>query len=88
MVLAGIFGGLGQIAMTQAFRLTEASLLAPFDYVNMIWAVILGMILFDEYPSMTVIVGGTIVTLAGLFVVYREHQLGLARKAERRVQRI
>ncbi|WP_319532175.1 DMT family transporter [uncultured Cohaesibacter sp.] len=88
LVLAGIFGGLGQIAMTQAFRLTEASLLAPFDYVNMIWAVIIGMILFDEYPSMTVIVGGSIVTLAGLFVVYREHQLGLARKAERRVQRI
>ncbi|WP_180966695.1 DMT family transporter [Cohaesibacter celericrescens] len=86
LVLAGVMGGLGQMLMTQAFRLTEASLLAPFDYVNMIWAVIIGILVFDEYPSMPVIIGGTIVILAGMFVVYRERALGLARKAELRVK--
>ncbi|SNY94313.1 EamA domain-containing membrane protein RarD [Cohaesibacter sp. ES.047] len=88
LVLSGIFGGLGQIAVTQAYRMTEASLLAPFDYVNMVWVVLIAMVLFDEYPSREVIIGGFVVIVAGLFVVYREHKLGLARRAERRIERI
>ena len=81
LVVGGIFGGLGQICMTQAFRVTEASLLAPFDYVNMIWAVVTGILLFNEYPTMPVMIGGTIVIMAGMFVVHRERQLGIKRKA-------
>ena len=88
LVFAGIFGGLGQMLMTQAFRLTEASLLAPFDYINMVWAVIIGILIFDEYPSTPVVIGGTIVIAAGMFVVYRERQLGLIRKAEHRVKSV
>ena len=84
LVLCGFFGGVAQIAMTQAFRLTEASLLAPFDYVNMLWAVIIGIVLFDEYPSQAVIVGGCIVVSAGLFVALRERRLGLKQAALRR----
>lgn len=85
LVLAGIFGGVAQIIMTQAFRLTEASLLAPFDYVNMVWAIAIGAVLFDEYPSAQVMLGGAIVIAAGLLVVFRERQLRL-RRQERKVQ--
>lgn len=77
LVTAGLVGGLGQIAMTQAFRCAEASLLAPFDYSNMVWAILLGIFIFDEYPSQPVIIGGSIVVLAGLFIIYREKKLGL-----------
>lgn len=84
LVFAGLLGGVAQILTTQAFRLTEASLLASFDYINMVWAVLMGILLFDEYPSNTVLLGGTIVILAGLFVVERERRLGVARKAENR----
>ena len=84
LVIAGLLGGVAQILTTQAFRLTEASLLASFDYINMVWAVLVGILLFDEYPSTPVIFGGAIVILAGLFVVERERRLGLARKAENR----
>lgn len=77
LVLIGLLGGIGQILITQAFRLAEASLLAPFDYINMVWAILLGIFIFDEYPSTPVIVGGTIVIMAGLFVIYRENRLGL-----------
>lgn len=83
LVCAGLFGGVGQILTTQAYRLTEASLLASFDYVNMVWAVLMGIMLFDEYPSNTVLIGGAIVISAGLFVVERERRLGVARKAEK-----
>lgn len=77
LVLAGLVGGVGQIAMTQAFRCAEASLLAPFDYSNMVWAILFGILIFDEYPSQPVIIGGSIVVLAGLFIIYREKKLGL-----------
>ena len=86
MVLAGVFGGLGQILMTKSYSVAEASLVAPFDYVNVVWNVVIGIVLFGEYPSHAVIVGGGIVVLAGMFVVYRERQLGVSRKAERQVK--
>lgn len=76
LVLSGLLGGLAQIALTQAFRLAEASLLAPFDYTNMIWAIVIGVAIFGEYPSAEVVLGGSIV-VAGLFVAVRERQLGL-----------
>ena len=77
LVAAGLLGGLGQIAMTQAFRVAEASLLAPFDYSNMVWAILLGIFIFDEYPSQPVLIGGSIVVMAGMFIIYRERKLGL-----------
>nr|WP_319388476.1 DMT family transporter [uncultured Cohaesibacter sp.] len=86
MVLAGVFGGLGQILMTRSYSVAEASLIAPFDYVNVVWNVIIAIVLFSEYPSHAVLVGGSIVVLAGLFVVYRERQLGVSRKVERQVK--
>ncbi len=68
--------------MTQSFRYADASLVAPFDYTTMIWALLLGWVLFGQSPSNTVIVGGAIVALSGLFVIWREHQLGLRRRKD------
>ena len=84
LFLSGLLGGVAQICLTQAFRLTEASLLAPFDYISMVWAVLIGFFLFGEVPTLPVVAGAMIVTSAGLFVVFRERHLGLSRKAENR----
>lgn len=46
LVLAGIFGGFAHIAMTLAFRFAEASRLAPFEYVALIWAVLADLVIF------------------------------------------
>lgn len=86
LISAGLLGGLGQMLMTQAFRLAEASLLAPFDYSNMIWAICLGILIFDEYPSQNVLIGGTIVVMAGLFIIYREKKLGMTTSQYRPVK--
>ena len=86
MVLAGVFGGLGQILMTKSYSVAEASLVAPFDYINVVWNVVIGIVIFGEYPSHAVVIGGGIVVLAGMFVVYRERQLGVSRKAERQAK--
>ena len=79
LVSIGILGGIGQILMTQSYRYADASLIAPFDYVTMIWAFCLSWALFGQFPDNSVLFGGAIVAMAGLFVIWREHRLGLDR---------
>jgi drug/metabolite transporter (DMT)-like permease len=79
LVTIGILGGIGQILMTQSYRFADASLVAPFDYTTMIWALLLGWFVFGQLPGTAVVVGGSVVAAAGLFVIWREHRLGLNR---------
>ena len=76
LILGGIFGGFGQIAMTFSYRYAEPSLLAPFDYTAMIWAVLFGFMVFSEVPAMLVLAGAAVVTASGVFIAVREHRLG------------
>lgn len=84
LVGIGILGGCGQLILTQAYHHAEASLIAPFEYTSMIWVVILGYLVFAELPTTPTILGALIVIASGIFVIYREHQLGLERK-ERKI---
>jgi drug/metabolite transporter (DMT)-like permease len=84
LLLIGLAGGVGQILLTQSYRYAEASTIAPFDYVNMVWAIIIGWVVFSEVPVPEVVVGAAIVMAAGVFVIYREHRLGLDRTKARR----
>jgi drug/metabolite transporter (DMT)-like permease len=77
LVGIGIMGGLGQILLTQSYRHGDASLIAPFEYTTMIWAVMLGWFLFGEWPANAVFIGSALVILSGIFVIWREHRLGL-----------
>jgi drug/metabolite transporter (DMT)-like permease len=80
LFMLGIVGGLAQILMTESFRHAPASVLAPFAYTSMIWAVLIGYFWFGEVPEIIVLAGAAIVIGAGLFVIWREHRLGLDRK--------
>ena len=86
LVGAGIFGGIGQITMTQSFRHADASLIAPFDYTSMIWALIVSLLVFNTWPSGIMLLGTAIVIAAGLFVIYREHRLGIERSRAKEAQ--
>jgi drug/metabolite transporter (DMT)-like permease len=86
LVMTGIFGGFGQIAMTFSYRYAEPSLLAPLDYTSMIWAVTFGFLIFGEVPAAAVLFGAAIVTAAGVFIAFREHRLG--RELSSRVESI
>ena len=76
LIAAGITGGIAQIMMTFCYRYAEPSLLAPFDYIAMIWAVSFGFLIFAEVPAVMVLVGAAVVTAAGVFIAVREHRLG------------
>lgn len=80
LVLSGVLGGIGQILLTQAYRLADTSVIVPFEYTTMIWAVGLGWFIFGELPSVAVASGGVIVALSGLFIVWREHRISVAYK--------
>ena len=84
LVSIGLVGGIGQILLTQSYRLADASTIAPFDYTSIIWAMLLGWIVFGEAPEMPVYIGSAILVVAGLFVIYREHRLGLDSARARR----
>lgn len=81
LVLTGLAGGVGQLFLSFSYRYGEASVLAPFDYAAMIWAVVLGYFLFAELPAPQVWLGGAIVIAAGLLILWRERKLGKNRAA-------
>jgi drug/metabolite transporter (DMT)-like permease len=71
-VLLGLLGALGAIAhvmLTRALALADASLLAPLEYLNILWAVGLGVVFFDERPGAAILIGGAIITVASLLIV-------------------
>ena len=78
LVLCGLMGGFGQLCMTYCYRYAEPSLLAPFDYVSMVWAVLLGYFVFAEIPAALVMAGSAVVIAAGLFIAWRERHWHLA----------
>ena len=61
----GASGGIGHLLYTQAFRHAPASMLAPINYLQLIWAGILGWIIFDHVPDLWGIVGMLIVAMSG-----------------------
>ncbi len=62
--------------MTHSYRYADASVIAAFDYVSMIWAAGLGYLLFSEAPTPRVLLGAAIVAGAGVYVVWRVGRLG------------
>ena len=82
LITIGVFGGIGHIFLTESYRYASASVVAPFDYTSMLWALLLGYWMFGELPNALVYVGGAIVSGAGLYVIWRERKLGVERPRE------
>ncbi|MGE0715287.1 MAG: DMT family transporter [Alphaproteobacteria bacterium] len=79
LIAIGLIGGVAQMLMTQAFRLAPVAVIAPFDYTAMLWGATIGFWVWGEVPDAWVWVGAAIVTASGLYIVYRETRLRLAR---------
>ncbi len=84
LVGAGLLGGTGQILLTSSYREADASLVAPFDYASMIFALLIGWFVFAEVPTPTVLGGAALVVAAGLLIIWRERRLGLERARQRK----
>jgi len=83
LIGAGAVGGLGQVLLTSSYRFADASILAPFSYVSMIWALLIGYFVFDEVPTGIMLAGAALVIFSGVAIILRERQLGRGRAAMR-----
>lgn len=84
LITAGLLGGVGQILLTSSYRHADASVVAPFEYASMIFALVIGYFVFREVPTLTMLAGGALVVLAGILIIWREHKLGLERSKQRK----
>jgi len=85
LICSGLFGGVAQILLTNSYRYAAAGTIAPFDYTAMILSLIVGFFLFDEIPTLIVLAGAALIIAAGIFIIFRERNLGLKRGAARSV---
>ncbi|MDC0737825.1 DMT family transporter [Cognatishimia sp. SS12] len=79
LILAGLIGGVAQIFLTTGYRYAEASLLAPFDYASMLFAILIGYFVFSEIPTLSTLMGAALIIGAGVVIIWREQKLGLKR---------
>lgn len=65
---------IAQLAKAHSFRLAEASFIAPITYTMILWAVLFDYMIWNEIPTLEVLIGGTIIIASNLFIIYRENK--------------
>ena len=68
----GAVGGIAQFCSTTALRHAPSALIAPLGYTSLLWMTAAGMLLWDETPSGSTLLGAVLVCASGLYIVYRE----------------
>lgn len=86
LVAAGLIGGSGQIMMTASLRHAPVAVVAPLDYVQILWATLFGWILLAHPPTATTLVGAAMIAGGGLLTAWREQHLRRAAAATVRDQ--
>jgi len=74
--VAGIISVCALLCVNRSLKLAPASVVAPYQYSMIVWAVIFGFVVFGDVPSWATIVGAAIIIGAGLYIFLREQQLG------------
>lgn len=72
LVLVGFLAAVGHMVVTSAFKYADASILAPFQYIELISAALLGWWLFNDIPSTSTWIGTSILVASGLYIFHRE----------------
>jgi drug/metabolite transporter (DMT)-like permease len=72
LVLGGLIGGVGQLLLTEAIRVAPVGVVAPFDYSQLIWATILGFVIWGELPHAATVAGAAVVAASGIYILHRE----------------
>ncbi len=73
MIVIGLAGGVAQICLTGSLRLAPVAVVAPFDYVQLLWASLLGWAIWATHPTPHMAAGAALIVASGLYTLYREH---------------
>lgn len=75
LLAIGVLATLGHLAMTGAFKASEATVVFPVDYMRLVWASVIGYLAFSEIPDLWTWLGGTIIFASTTYIAYREAAL-------------
>jgi len=86
MLVLGLIAAVGFYCLSQAYVVSEASAIAPFEFTYILWAVVFGYLFWNEIPGTTTFVGILVLVSSNLYIWYREREIGLKETAVLPVQ--
>jgi len=72
LLSAGLFCS-GILLLTSAYRLAQASAITSFEYFYIVWAILVGYMMFDEEPAVITCVAAAVIASCGMYITWREH---------------
>ena len=75
--LVGIIAGSGALCITAASKILESSVFAPLQYFQLIAGFVFGYLFFGDVPDYYEITGSLVISISGLFIIYRDYQTGI-----------
>lgn len=75
LIAAAVLGALAQMLMTMSLRAAPVSVIAPFDYTQILWASLLGWAFWATVPTINTLAGAALISASGLYTAVREHRL-------------
>ena len=72
LAVCGLIAAIGFYCLTQAYRVAPSSLVAPFEYASLPWALLWGYLFWGDLPGTTTVLGILIVVMSGLYIIRRE----------------
>lgn len=72
LIVGGLIGGVGQLFLTEALRQAPVGVIAPFDYTQLVWASLLGLVIWGELPHPLTLIGAVVVAGSGVYILHRE----------------
>jgi len=74
-IIMGVCGSVGNLLLTQSYRISEASLVTPIKYLSLVFAIIFGFLIWSEIPKLLTILGSALVVISSFIIFIRESQL-------------
>ena len=74
LLLAGAIFTVALLGITQAYRIAVVSVVAPFEYVYILWASLVGYLIFADVPGPRTMIGGAVIVASGCYIILRERQ--------------
>ncbi len=77
LLLCGMIAGTGGLCISAASKMLESSLFAPLQYFQLIAGFVFGYLFFSDVPDFYEITGSLVISISGLFIIYRDYQTGI-----------
>jgi drug/metabolite transporter (DMT)-like permease len=75
MATMGVLGTVGQWLLIEALKAGDTNVVMPFDFLKMIWAVLLGFLFFNELPGLFTWIGSTVIFSSAVYIAWRESKI-------------